>query len=156
VKRAEVLCALAVLLWGGLMLREALRLDIGWERSGPGAGFFPFWLSVGLLLSAAAVLVQALRRGGAGAARPFIPEGALPSLLKVALPIAGTILLMHLVGFYVAAALYLAGSARWIGRHAWPLVLAVAVAFPLATYVVIERWFLVALPKGSLGGFLPF
>jgi hypothetical protein len=80
----------------------------------------------------------------------------MPSLLKVVLPIAGMILTMEIVGFYVAAAFYLGLSMRWLGRHAWPLVIGVSLLFPLATYLVIERWFLILLPKGYLGRLLPF
>jgi len=156
VRRVEVLCALAVLAWAGLMLRESARLHIGWEASGPGAGFFPFWLAVGLASSAAAVLIQTLGSGPASAQKRFIPEGALPSLLKVVLPLAGMILVMEVVGYYLAAAIYLGLSMRWIGRHGWPLVVGVSLLFPVATYLVMERWFLIALPKGYLGGYLPF
>lgn len=157
-RRAEIVCALTLLAWGGLMLRESTRLNIGWEPSGPGAGFFPFWLTVGLSVSAAAVLIQALRSGPRSGAlmSSFIRAGALPSLLKVVLPIVGMILVMEIIGFYLAAVLYLGFSMRWIGRHGWPLVIGVSLLFPLATYAVIERWFLILLPKGSLGGFLPF
>jgi len=153
---AEILCALAVLAWAGLMIRESTRLHIGWEASGPGAGFFPFWLSVGLALAVAGVLAQTLGSRPASAQKRFIPEGALPSLLKVVLPIAGMILVMEVVGYYVAAALYLGLSMRWIGRHGWPLVVGVSLLFPVATYLVMERWFLISLPKGYLGGYLPF
>ena len=157
-KKAEIVCALAILTWAGLILRESTRLNIGWEPSGPGAGFFPFWLSAGLIFAAGAVLIRALRGGPVStlATRRFIPEGALRSLLKVVLPMAGTILLMELLGFYAAAVLYLGLSTRWIGRHRWPLVLAVSLLLPLVTYVVIERWFLVPLPKGSLRAYVPF
>ncbi len=157
-RRAEIVCALALLAGAGLMLRESTRLNIGWEPSGPGAGFFPFWLTVGLGISAGAVLVEALRSGApsGSSTRQFIPEGALPSLLKVVLPIAGLILTMEILGFYLAAVLYLGLSMRWIGRHGWPLVIGVSLLFPLASYVVIERWFLILLPKGSLGVSLPF
>ncbi|MBI4608532.1 MAG: tripartite tricarboxylate transporter TctB family protein [Candidatus Rokubacteria bacterium] len=155
-KRAEIICALAVLAWAGLMLREATRLNIGWESSGPGAGFFPFWLSAGLAIFAVVVLIQTLRAASSAPKKRFIPAGALPSLLKVVLPIAGMILAMEIAGFYLAAALYLAFVMRWIGRHPWPLVIGVSFLFPLATYFVIERWFLVLLPKGYLEIRLPF
>ena len=157
-KRAQIICALAILAWGALMLRESTRLNIGWGTSGPGAGFFPFWLSVGLIVCAGAVVVQAIRGGRSSdpAKSRFIPTGALPSLLKVVLPIAGMILTMEIVGFYLAAALYLGFVMRWIGRHGWPLVIGVSLLFPLATYFVIERWFLVLLPKGYFEIHLPF
>ena len=43
---------------------------------------------------------------------------------------------------------------RWIGRHRWLTVLAVAVLFPLATFLVFEKWFLVPMPKGPLEAWL--
>jgi len=155
---AEILCALGLLAWAGLMIWQSTQLDIGWGASGPGAGFFPFWLSVGLALSALAILARALRRGpDAGSAKTrFLPAGALPSLLKVVLPIIGMVVAMQVVGFYLAAALYLAFVMRLIGRHGWPLVLGVSALFPVGIYLVIERWFLVILPKGYLGLRFPF
>lgn len=154
-RAAEIVWALVILAWGTLMLREALRLDVGWGASGPGAGFFPFWLALGVMLSALAIVVRGLgtrpRRS-----EPFLPPGALGPLLQVVLPVAGTMLAMEVVGFYVASALYLAVSMRWIGRLGWRPTLLVSVAFPLAVRLVIERWFLVPLPKGYFAIPLPF
>jgi hypothetical protein len=153
---AEILCALAVLGWGGLMVREATRLEIGWGESGPGAGFFPFWLAMGLTLSAVALLVQVFRAPVPSPPRPFLAAAARWPLVKVLLPMVGAVLVMELAGFYVAAALYLAVSGLLVDRHGWPLILGVSVLFPLVTWFVFERWFLILLPKGYLGGYLPF
>lgn len=157
-KKAEVVCALAVLTWAALMLRESTELNIWWGPSGPGAGFFPFWLSVGLAVSAIIILIRAVRMGPDSNPKKtrFIPEGALLSLFKVILPIAGVILAMEFIGFYLAAAFYLIVSMRWIGRHSWSLSGAISLLFPVATYFVFERWFLILLPKGYLGPYLPF
>lgn len=157
-RKAEIVCALTLLVWAGLILRESTRLSIGWEPSGPGAGFFPFWLSVGMIVSATSILIQASRerRPTHPDTEPFIPKEALPSLFKVIMPILGLIIAMELVGFYLAAALYLGFCMRSIGRHTWPLIISVSTLFPLATYLLIERWFLILLPKGYLGGYLPF
>lgn len=154
-RAAEILCAVGVLAGAGLLLREALRLDVGWGDAGPGAGFFPFWLGMGLLLSSLPVLLQAVRSPAADA-RPFLARGALISVSKVLGPIVGVIAAMDLVGFYLAAAVYLAVSGYWLHRHRWPLVLGLCVAFPLVTWLVFERWFLILLPKGRLGPHWPF
>jgi hypothetical protein len=157
-RKAEIACAAGVLAWAGLMLREATRLTFGWEPGGPGAGFFPFWLSLGLLVSAGLVLARALGRAAAPArdARPFIRPGGASLLLKVGLPVAGLALATEMAGFYAAAALYLGFSMRWLGRQGWPWVIGVSLLFPVAAYLVLERWFLILLPKGYLGGVLPF
>ena len=45
---------------------------------------------------------------------------------------------------------------RWIGRHRWATVFALALGIPLATFLVFERWFLVPMPKGPLEAWLGF
>jgi len=154
-KKAEILCALTLLAGAGLMARESMRLVVGWGPSGPGAGFLPFWLSLGLALCALLVLADNLRKGARERGR-FIREAAMPSLLKVLLPILGMLLVMEVAGFYVAAALYLGFSMRWIGRYGWFLVISVSLVIPLAVYLLVERWFLVLLPKGYLEIPMPF
>lgn len=158
-RQAEILCALGLLVVAGLTLwQSAAHLYIWWGPSGPGSGFFPFWLSVGLGLCALGILAKALRMrpDAAPAKTRFIPEGALPSLLKVVGPIVGMILVMQVVGFYLAAAIYLAVVTRWLGRHSWPVVLGVSLLFPVAVYLVIEQWFLVVLPRGYIDFRMPF
>ena len=60
-------------------------------------------------------------------------------------PTSAIILLTSLyTGFYM----------RWIGRHTWLAVLAVAILFPLATFFVFEKWFLVPMPKGPFEAWL--
>jgi hypothetical protein len=60
------------------------------------------------------------------------------------------------VGLYVATALYMAFYMRWIGRHSWPVTVGLALAIPVATFFVFERWFLVPMPKGALEAWLGY
>jgi putative tricarboxylic transport membrane protein len=43
-----------------------------------------------------------------------------------------------------------------VGRHAWFLVLTLAVLIPLVTFLVFETWFLVPMPKGPLEAWLGY
>ena len=45
---------------------------------------------------------------------------------------------------------------RWIGRHRWMTIVALALGIPLVTFVIFERWFLVPMPKGPLEAWLGF
>jgi hypothetical protein len=45
---------------------------------------------------------------------------------------------------------------RWIGRHSWPVTVGLALAIPVATFFVFERWFLVPMPKGALEAWLGY
>jgi putative tricarboxylic transport membrane protein len=61
---------------------------------------------------------------------------------------------MQFVGLYVASACYLAFYMRWVGRHSWPAVIAIGLAFPLVSFLIFERWFLVPMPKGPVEAWL--
>ena len=156
-KRAEILAALAFLAVAVITLAESMRLGAGWGDSGPRGGFFLFWLSMILAVSALTILVQAVRTTGARAAAPFVTRDAARLVLTVFLPMVGALALMELVGFYVAALVYLLTYIRMTGHHAWGTTVAIAVLFPAVTFVVFERWFLIPLPKGLFGEqLLPF
>ncbi|MDR7481895.1 MAG: tripartite tricarboxylate transporter TctB family protein [Armatimonadota bacterium] len=145
--RAELVVALGLVAGALLLVREALRLPIAWTAAGPGPGFFPFWLAVGVTASAVAVLVKTWRAGRRGAA-PFIPAGAWKPLLIVFLPMVAVVALIHYLGIYLGGAVYLAGYMRLVGRHRWAQVAAVSVALPLVLFLIFERWFLMPMPKG--------
>jgi putative tricarboxylic transport membrane protein len=88
--------------------------------------------------------------------KPFVERGQLTPVAKVLVPAGLMVLLTHFVGLYVAGAIYLAAYMRWIGRHSWILTVVLAVAIPLATFLVFELWFLVPMPKGPLEAFLGY
>lgn len=149
-RRAEILTAAALLGVALLVMYEAIRLGPGWGDIGPRGGFFPFWLAI--LLGAASLwnLLAAVRDPRLSAT-PFFPPGAFGKVMTVLLPMAGAFVLVEVVGFYLAALVYLVVYIRLTGRQAWPLTLAVSVLFPVLAFLVLERWFLILLPKGLFG-----
>ena len=152
-RTADVIVAAVLMLLGGVVLYDAVRLGIGWGSSGPGSGFFPFWLALTMLGTCVAILVQSLRRTPR---RPFVRRAAAGPVLAVLLPAAGMVALTEVAGLYVATALYMAFYMRWIGRHAWPVTVGLALAIPVATFLLFERWFLVPMPKGALEAWLGY
>jgi uncharacterized BrkB/YihY/UPF0761 family membrane protein len=135
------------------VLGDSLRLGIGWGTDGPKSGFFPFWLAALMIAACVAIAVQAWRRADR---RPFVSREAVGPVLKVLVPATVFVLLVQFAGLYVASALYMAFYMRWIGRHAWALVVLVSVAFPIITFLVFELWFLVPMPKGPLEAWLGY
>ena len=152
-RTADVITAAVLMLLGGVVLYDAVRLGIGWGTSGPGSGFFPFWLALIMVGTCAAILVQSARRTSP---RPFVTRAAAAPVLAVLGPAAGMVVLTQVIGLYVASALYLGVYMRWIGRHPWPVTLGLAVAIPVFTFVIFERWFLVPMPKGPLEAWLGY
>lgn len=156
---ADLVTACVLMLLGGVVLYDALRLGAGWGSDGPRSGFLPFWLALLLLFVSLAIFVQALVRGGGPA---FVTRAKLRPVLQVVLPMAAFVVLIDPpglpmgLGLYVAAAIYLAFYMRWVGRHDWRAVVAVAVLVPVVTFLVFERWFLVPMPKGPLEAWLGY
>jgi hypothetical protein len=146
-RTADLLTAGFLMLVGGLVLFDAGRLGFRWGTDGPQSGFFPFWLGVIMILSCAALAAQAWRRASGKA---FVTRQQLIPVLTVLWPAVAMVAVMQVIGLYVAAALYLAFYMRWVGRHSWLAVIGVAIAIPVATFLIFEKWFLVPMPKGPI------
>lgn len=150
--RAEFVMALGLLLGAIILVREAVRLPIGWTTAGPGAGFFPFWLAAGVMLFALLIVGRTLRAGRAGSSRsvvkPFIAATARRPLLIAFLPMVAVVAVIEYLGLYLGGGLYLAGYMRWVGRDRWPRIVLVSVLVPVGLFLIFERWFLLPMPKG--------
>ena len=155
-RRAEILCAVALLILAGVVAREAIRLDIGWGGIGPKGGFFPFWLAVLLGASSLVTLIRAVLASNRQAAEPFLTRERLGLVLTVLAPIVFVVPLIEIVGLYLTAFLYLFLYIWWTGRKSWFVVATISLVFPLAIYLIFEKWFLIPLPKGLLEAYLPF
>lgn len=150
---ANLITAAILAAAGVLVLADAVRLGTGWGTDGPQSGFFPFWLAVLLIGCCLAIAAQAVRLT---LPVPFVTRKALGPVLAVLGPAAGFVVLTQAIGLYVASALYMGFYMRWIGRHSWTAVVALAVAFPVITFLVFEKWFLVPMPKGPLETWLGY
>jgi hypothetical protein len=148
VRTADIVCGVVLALVAVVVVVEGLRLGIGWSSDGPGPGFFIFYLGIALLASATLVVAGATRRRSEGG--HFVEAGQLRSVATVFIPAVVMVALTHVAGMYVAGALYLAAYMRGVGRHRWITTILVAIAIPVAAFLVFEVWFLVPLPKGPL------
>jgi putative tricarboxylic transport membrane protein len=152
-RAADIVTASVLLLLGGLVGADAIRLGIGWGTDGPRSGFFPFWLATVLVVCCVIVIAQASRRENA---EPFVTRARLAPVLKVLWPATAMVVLTHVIGLYVAAGLYLGFYMRWVGRHGWRSVLALSLGVPVAAFLIFELWFLVPMPKGPLETWLGY
>ena len=141
------------MLLGGIVILDAVRLGFGWGPDGPQSGFFPFWLALIMVFCCAVILLQAVR---GNVSKSFVSRKQLDSVLKVLWPAVAAVALMHVIGLYVASALYIGFYMRWVGRHSWVSVLTLGIGIPVVTFLVFEKWFLVPMPKGPLEGWLGY
>jgi len=152
-RAAEFVTASILILLGGVVLFDAVRIGFGWGPDGPRSGFFPFWLALIMVVNCAVILAQSAL-GGRG--KIFVSREQLGPVLKVLWPATAAVALMHFVGLYVASALYMGFYMRWVGRHSWVPVIVIALGLPIASFLIFEKWFLVPMPKGPLEQWLGY
>jgi hypothetical protein len=150
-RSVEIGVALAMALLAVIGVFGSLQVGIGWGAEGPQAGFFPFYISVIVLICCAINLFNILREPPGGL---FAEWGQLRQVLSVVIPATAYVFLVPVIGMYVSSGLLIAVFMKWLGRYNWPLVLAVSIGVPVITFLMFERWFLVPLPKGPLEDWL--
>ena len=132
----------------------SIKVGIGWGDSGPRAGFFPFYVSLVVLLSCAVNVLTVVKAPEKG--KIFAEWAQLRQVLSVLVPTIIYVFLVPYIGIYVASALLIGFFMRWFGGYAWHVAVGVAIAVPVATFLMFEMWFLVPLPKGPLENFLGY
>ena len=153
VRTAELLMALATLALGIVLMIKVYSegLNIGWvEGRGPGAGMWPFWLSVGMVLAALATLVRWFT-GATPESRSREPYIAADTLFLVGISAFSLLLFLILitfVGTYLALMVFMAFYVRFLGRHSWPVTIAFVIGTPIFCYLVFEVALTKYLPKG--------
>lgn len=138
-------------LFGAIVIVGSLQVGIGWGLEGPQAGFFPFYLGLLIIISSAVNFVQIMM---ARSDALFAEWGQLRRVLAVVVPTTIYVALIPYAGIYVASALLIAAFMKWLGRYGWSLIVAISVGVPIATYLMLEKWFLIPLPKGPIEDFL--
>jgi len=131
----------------------ALQAGIGWGFEGPKAGFFPFIMGVGLIGATAVNLWHGFQ---GSKSKVFAEWDQLKQVGAVTLPIVVYIALIPYLGIYVASVLLIAYFMMKISDYGPVRTVIIAIAVPFLTFLVFERWFLVALPKGPLEAMLGY
>jgi putative tricarboxylic transport membrane protein len=162
-RRTDLLVACVLAVFSAYAMWKSTELPIGWIKEyGPGGGAFPFWLSVGMLICSGLILVRSLRglTPESSTDAPFFVDGEARRLVFIV--VASLTVLVALtsgiyiygwtilpgVGVYVAVPLFMIFYMRYLGRHSWPLVLAISLATPVVTFLFFEKLLLILLPKG--------
>jgi hypothetical protein len=146
------LCLLGV---AALLAFDNWRTGIGWESTGPKAGYFPFYLS---LILAGASLFGIVKELVARAkeSEAFVTRDQLGRVVQVLAPTIAFCLATQWLGLYVASFLLIAGFMALVGRIAWWKSIATALVFSLLMFVTFEIAFDVIMPKGPLEALLGF
>ncbi len=122
------------------------------EGEGPGSGFWPFWLSLIMLLSCVWTIINWARRTSPPSQSEdvFLDSFGKKMVLLVGGSIVGFLILIGLVGFYGAIPIFLIYYLRVIGGHSWRLTLSVALLTPVFLFFFFDIAMRIILPKGYL------
>ena len=148
-RAVDVAVSLALLAFAGVLAFDNWRTGMGWDATGPQAGYFPFYLSA--ILAAASLwglAKELLVRGHASGT--FVTREQLRRVLQVFVPTLLFCLFTQWLGLYVASFLLIAGFMVLVGRIAAWKSLLTAFLFSLVMFVTFEIAFDVIMPKGPL------
>ncbi|HVV61989.1 MAG TPA: tripartite tricarboxylate transporter TctB family protein [Pseudolabrys sp.] len=147
-RSVEIGVAVAMAILALIGIYGSTKVGIGWGAEGPRAGFFPFYVSLIVLISCVINLATIIMASSSG--KIFAEWGQLRQVFSVIVPVAIYVALVPYIGMYVSSALLIAVFMRWFGRYNWLTVAAIAIIVPVVTFITFEIWFLVPLPKGPL------
>jgi len=151
----DVAVSFLLLAFAALMAYDNWRTGMGWDATGPQAGYFPFYLSVILATACLWGLAsEFLARGKTSGT--FVTRAQFRRVLQVFVPTLLFCLLMQWLGLYVASFLLIAGFMAYIGRIAVWKSLLTAFLFSLIMFVTFQVAFDVIMPKGPLEALLGF
>jgi len=150
-RQGEISLAGLLALFSLYLMWKSTELPIGYIRDqGPGGGFWPFWLSLGMLLSCAAIAWN-WWQGKTPAARseePFLDSFGWRTVILVGGGVVAFVALISVVSMYGAIALFLIYYLRFLGRHSWLLTIVIAIALPIALFFFFEAAMLISMPQG--------
>lgn len=149
VRTMDIITSIGFLAIGLTVMIGSLKLGASWGSDGPEAGYFPFYISLIILLSSTVTLYQALIVNKKKKSESFVDSEPLKQVMAVLLPAVVFVLGVQLIGIYVASALYIAIFMVWLGKYPIWKAVAVSVGVSVALYLMFEYWFQVPLPHGS-------
>ena len=150
----EIGVAVAMAILALIGVYGSIKVGIGWGAEGPRAGFFPFYVSLAVLIACAVNLTKIFLSPGDGSL--FAEWGQIRQVLAVVVPTAIYVAAIPYLGIYVSSALLIIAFMKWLGNYNWLAAVAVGVVVPILTFLMFEVWFLVPLPKGPLENFLGY
>jgi putative tricarboxylic transport membrane protein len=146
----EMVVSLLLLGLAVLLGYDNWRTGMGWDSTGPQAGYFPFYLSIILGGASLYGFVAAALTRRRKKAETFVTRAQFRRVMAVFVPTLLFCLVTQFLGLYVASFLLIAGFMRLVGRIAWWKSLATAFIFTAVMFVTFDIAFDVIMPKGPL------
>lgn len=150
----EIGVALFLVGFGALVAQDSWKLGARWsELRGPGAGYFPFYLGLALVLCGCSIAIRAFRLRPRLRVRFIEWHQAVP-VLTILLPTVAFVGSIHFLGFYVASIVFVACFMRFAGKMAWWKCLTYSSLPMVFLFWLFEKRFLVPMPRGKIEALL--
>ncbi len=147
--RVELVVAAILLLLGVVVAFQSQKLGAGWTSDGPGAGYFPFYIGLIIIISSIGTMVTSVW-GKSRSDEVFVDREQLGRVLSVLLPAMAYVAAVQFLGLYVASAIYIALFMVILGKYSWLKSVISALAVNTLFFLMFEVWFKVPLFKGAL------
>jgi putative tricarboxylic transport membrane protein len=144
VRRDAGVATLALAL-GAAALFESAKLPLGTGRN-PGQGFFPWWISVVIVLLALGLLIRALTSPPSTIQVP----GRIAKVTALLVVLAVYTFLLDFLGYLICTFFLVLFMLRATHPHRWPVALSIALLIAVGSYAVFAIWLSVPLPRGPL------
>jgi putative tricarboxylic transport membrane protein len=153
----NIVVALALMAVATVVMVSSYRLGAGWAKNvGPDSGYFPFYVTLIMFIASGVTLLQNLLKRQADGGGVFVRYGELMMVLQVLIPTIIFVVLSIYIGIYISTFLFIGFFMTWHGRYPIYKTFPIAIAVPIALFVIFEIWFLVPLPKGPFEHWLGY
>jgi putative tricarboxylic transport membrane protein len=147
--RAEFIGAWAVLLLGLFIIVFSIPLQY-YTELGPGPGFLPLLLGIGILIGGVIEIVKVYLRKNKTEQEAFLTPRSKLGFQMLGLIVVG-FLLIPVAGISVALALCTAAAMKVIGKHKVLTCVLTGVGSAIFIHYVFGQWLDIPLPKGLTG-----
>lgn len=149
--KGELLAGAVLAAFGGFVIYEAHSLPYTSE-SGPGPGFFPLWIGIGIVVCSLAMLYGYFPRTDRNSEETaMVSRVELARALGAWLAFVATIILLPLIGFGLSLGLLTAFLILVLDRRSPWLAVGVALGLALGFHLVFPVALGVSLPRGPWG-----
>lgn len=144
----ELVVAAILFCIGAAVVMGGLEYKIGWDDSGPQPGYFPFYVGLVVMGGAFGAGLQAWLKQRRD--EVFVTRAQARQVANFFLPVIGFVVACSLLGIYVAMALYLVLTTRFLGGYPWWKAAAIGLGVSVAFFILFEKLFGQPLLKGPL------
>lgn len=146
-KVCNYIVALLTLIIGGSIAWTSYGYGIEMTVFGPGPGFWPFILAVGLIVVAFLIVFDTVKhQNDYGKEQIVLAAAENFSVYKMMALTGGYLVLIYLTGFYVATFLFMCAAMKLLGAKRLATMLTASLVFLAVIYVVFGMLLHITMP----------